>query len=410
MSTLHEHYRLLLGLDSSWLVDEVNLDLKGNQVTIRLSHSGGSLLCPECGAACSQADKAPERTWRHLDTMQFKTEIQAAVPRSCCDQCGVKTISVPWAGKHSRFTLLFEAFAIEVLEAASSVKTAAELLKLSWDAVHNILKRAVDRGLARRKVASVRHVGIDEKSFGSGQDYVSVMTDIDGHRVLEVVEDRTIEACNKLWESMPEEQRNEVKSVSLDMWSAFMTSSQQSAPQADLVHDRFHVSKHLNEAVDKVRRQENKQLLNDGDERLKGTRQLWLYNMENLDEDSYFELLTVQKSDLKTGRAWAIKENFREFWGYRTKAKAKWFFNHWYNWAIRSRIEPIKKKAKMLKKHLPGLLSYTKHRVTNSVAEGFNSRIQALKAAAKGFRNFANYRIRILFYCGKLDLKPIGSH
>lgn len=198
MNDLNQHYTALLGLDSSWKVESVDLDLPGNQVAIRVAHVGGKILCPECGEACSRHDTAPERTWRHLDTMQFKTEIRAAVPRSKCSQCGVKTIKVPWAGKHSRFTLLFEAVAIKVLQAAANVKKAAELLGLSWAAVHAIIERAVQRGLERRELEGIHHVGIDEKSFGSGQDYISLMTDLLAHRVLEVVEGRTTDACDQL--------------------------------------------------------------------------------------------------------------------------------------------------------------------------------------------------------------------
>lgn len=410
MKTLNEHYSALLGLDSSWIVESVDLDLAGKQVVIQLSHSGGGLVCPECGASCSRADTSPERTWRHLDTMQFKTEIRAAVPRSRCEKCGVKTVAVPWAGKHSRFTLLFEALAIKVLQAASSVQRAAELLGLGWDAMHSIIERAVERGLERRELEGIRHVGVDEKSFGRGHDYVSVMTDLDGHRVLEVAQERTTLACDRLWETLTEKQRTEVESVSMDMWQAFATSAAKNAPQAEIVHDKFHVSKHLNEAVDKVRRKEHRELMSEGDDQLKGTRQLWLFNQENLDDDSYFELLTAQRGDLKTGRAWAIKENFREFWNFTTSAKGAWFFSHWYAWAIRSRLEPIKKTARMLKDHLAGLLSYFKHQVTNAMSEGFNSRIQAVKSAARGFRSFKNYRLRILFYCGKLQMLPEGCH
>ena len=410
MNTLHDHYRLLLGLNDSWAVDDVDLDLSGNQVTIQLNYCGSVLKCPECSQSCSQADTAPERTWRHLDTMQFKTEIRAAVPRSRCQKCGVKTITVPWAGKHSRFTLLFEAVAIKVLLASSSIQKAAELLGLSWDCVQTIMQRAVERGLLRRKCDEVEHVGVDEKSFGKGHDYITLLTDLDGHRVLDVAPQRTKAACDELWQTMAESQRKRIKSISLDMWQPFMASSMQHAPQAELVHDRFHVSKHLNEAVDRVRRRENRSLQADGDGRLKGTRQLWLYNQENLDEDRYHELLTAQRSDLKTGRAWAIKENFRLFWSQSNRLHGKRFFEAWYSWAIRSRLDPIKKTARMLKTHSAGLFSYFSHRVTNAITEGFNSRIQSLKSAARGFRNFTNYRIRILFFCGKLNLQPELCH
>jgi len=386
------------------------LNLADEQVVIHLSHVGGSLVCQECSGACSQADRAPERTWRHLDTMQFRTELKARVPRSRCPDCGVKTITTPWSGKHSRFTLMFEAFAIEVLKACSSVKRAAKLLGLHWDSVHLIIERAVERGLDRRQLDNIEHVGMDEKSFGKGHDYVSVMTDIDNSRVLEVAPERTIEAADSLWKTLTQTQREGIASVSMDMWQAFMTSAQNNAPQAEIVHDKFHISKYLGEAVDKVRRAEHKALKEEGDETLTGSRQLWLYNMENLDDERYDRLHELQQQDLKTARAWAIKENFRWFWDYSYAGNARKFFDRWYGWARRSRLEPVKKVAGMLKNHLDGLLSYFRHRVTNATAEGFNSRIQSIKSAARGFRSFANYRLRILFYCGKLDLAPDPCH
>lgn len=410
MKDLNTHYSQLLGLDSCWDVETVDLDLVGNSVVINLAHTGGKLKCPECEGECSRKDLSPERTWRHLDTMQFKTELKARIPRSRCPECGVKTIAVPWAGKSSRFTLMFEAFGIEVLQACSSVKRAAILLGLHWDTMHLLIQRAVERGLSRRELDDIEHVGIDEKSFGRGHDYVSVLTDIDNKRVLEVALERTIEAADSLWKTLSKKQLKAVKSVSMDMWQAFMSSAQSYVPKAEIVHDKFHIAKYLGEAVDKVRRAENKVLKKDGDETLKGSRQLWLYNMENLDQDRFDKLQELQKQDLKTARAWAIKENFRWFWEYSYAGNAKKFFGHWYGWARRSQLEPVKKVALMLKKHLDGLLSYFRHRVTNATAEGFNSRIQAIKSAARGFRSFKNYRLRILFYCGKLDLMPENCH
>jgi transposase len=410
MNDLNTHYRHLLGLSDDWKVVDVDLDLSASQVIINLCHTGGKLCCPECNDGCPQADTAPKRTWRHLDTMQFTTEIRAAVPRCRCAKCGVKTIAVPWAGKHSRFTLMFEAFAIRVLQSAANVKKAALLLGLSWDAAHRIMAAAVDRGLERRETDNVAHVGVDEKSFGRGHDYVSILTDIDQSRVLEVVPERTIAACDSLWKTLTKQQLEHVQSVSMDMWQAFMSSTTKNVPNAKIVHDKFHIAKYLGEAVDKVRRSEHRELKEEGESPLTGLRQLFLYNEENLDEDSYFEVLTVQRADLKTGRAWAIKENFRHFWTYMSRGWGKRFFDQWYGWAIRSRLGPIKNVAKMLKNHLDGLLNYFDHRVTNATSEGFNSRIQSIKSAARGFRKFENYRIRILFYCGKLSLMPDMRH
>jgi transposase len=411
MSDLTEHYRQLLGLDNAWRVESVDFDPTDLRVSIHVEHIGGPLRCPECGGTCSRADTAPERVWRHLDTMQFRTEIRAAVPRCNCSQCGVKTIAVPWAGKHSRFTLLFEAFAIEVLNACSSISRAAALLKLDWDTVQLIMERAVQRGMTRRSTEGIQNVGMDEKSFGKGHDYITLLTDIDGKRVLEVVEDRTKESADKLWESLPENQRKQVRAVAMDMWTAYMTSAQQHVPEAEIVHDKFHISKYLNEAVDQVRRTENKALRLENDDRLVGSKQLWLFKPANLSRKRRKELDALKKEDLKTSRAWAIKENFRHFWSYVYTSSASDFFEGWYSWAIRSQLKPIVKVAKIFRRHVDGLLSYFRHRITNATSEGFNSRIQAIKSAARGFRDFKNYRTRILFFCGKLDLMPpLKSH
>lgn len=409
MSELTEHYRVLLGLDARWRVEQVDFSLEDKKVEIGLVHVGGGLSCPECGASCSQADLAPQREWRHLDTMQFQTVIRARLPRAKCPQCGVKTISIPWADKHSRFTLLFEAFALEVLQACSNVKRAAALLGLDWQATHSIMARAVERGLKRRSVEEVRHVGLDEKSFGQGQSYVSVMTDLDGGRVLEVVEDRTEEATDALWNSLPAVQREKVLGVAMDMWQPYLASTRKQAPKAEIVHDKFHVSKHLNEAVDQVRRRENKDLRAEGDDRLVGSKQLWLFNPQNLSHKRKKELAALKEETLKTSRAWAIKEHFRKFWDYTYATSAEDFFSDWYGWAVRSRLPAIIDKAKMLKRHLPELLSYFRQRITNALTEGFNSKIQSIKSAARGFRAFENYRTRILFYCGKLQLAPEGT-
>jgi transposase len=315
----------------------------------------------------------------------------------------VKTTAVPWAGKHSRFTLL-EAFAVKVLTACSSVKRAAELLKLDWDTVHSIMSRAVDRGLRRRSVEEVKHVGMDEKSFLSGHNYFSVLTDLNESRVLEVVPGRTEESATELWKSLPESQRKQIKAIAMDMWPAFIQAAEQMVPKADIVFDKFHVSKHLNEAVDTVRRQEQKRLLQEDDSSLTGTRQLWLYAPRNLSEGQQSRFEQVKLSDLKTAKAWAIKENFRVFWTYHNTYGARQFFKRWFGWAARCQPTPVTKVTKMIHRHLEKLLTYCRHKITNAVSEGLNSRVQSIKSAARGFRQFANYRTQILLYCGKLDL------
>jgi transposase len=407
-SELQKHYAMLLGVGSPWEVKNVELKLQEKKVEIELGWQWGQgAKCPECGRACAIHDSAPERTWRHLDTMQFATLIRARTPRSDCPEHGVKTMAVPWAQPQGRFTLLFERFAIEVLQASASVSQACELLGVGWETAHEIMRRAVERGLERRQLEGLQHLGMDEKSFGRGQSYITLLTDLEQSRVLDVVEDRTAEAAEQLWQTLTPEQKQAVEAVAVDMWEPFIQTIQTELPEADIVHDKFHVSKYLGEAVDKVRRQEHKELMAQGDETLKGTRQLWLYNPQNFSENQRSEFGLLKDLQLKVARAWAAKELFSKFWEYQEEGWARRFFKGWYGWVSRSRLKPLVEVAGMLKRHLENLLTYLKHRITNAVTEGLNSKIQSIKAAARGFRSFKNYRIRILFFCGKLDLYPL---
>ena len=274
------------------------------------------------------------------------------------------------------------------------------------------MERAVERGMDRRVLDKLETVGMDEKSFLRGQSYASILYDLDTNntRVLDMMEGRDAETAEFLWETLPETVREKIQALCLDMSGIYKDVADVMVPQATVVHDRFHVSKHLNEAVDKVRRREAKTLAADNDDRLKRTRQLFLFNPENLPANRVAEFDALKKSDLKTARAWAIKESFRAFWQCRTVQEAEGVFNKWYAWATRCRLHEIKAVAKMLKRHLQGLLNFVLFPITNSVAEGFNSKIQAIKADARGFRNFLNYRTRILFFCGKLDLFPSITH
>jgi transposase len=407
-SELQRHYAQLLGIGSPWEVKTVELKLVEKKVEIELVWQwGAAAKCPECGRECSIHDCAPERTWRHLDTMQFTTLIRARTPRSDCPEHGVKTMSVPWAAPQGRFTLLFERFAVEVLLASASVSQACELLGISWDTAQEIMRRAVQRGLERRQLDDLKHLGMDEKSFKRGQSYITLLTDLDQSRVLDVMEERTAEAAGQLWETLSPEQKQAVEAVAVDMWEPFIQTIRQQVPQADIVHDKFHVSKYLGEAVDKVRRQEHKELMAQGDETLKGTRQLWLYNPQNFSPDQTEQFSALKDLQLKVARAWAAKELFSKFWNYQEEGWARRFFRDWFGWVSRSRLKPMVDVAQMLKRHLDNLLTYLKHHITNAVTEGLNSKIQSLKSAARGFRSFRNYRIRILFFCGKLNLYPL---
>ena len=400
-----ELYQMLLGLTPPWEVSAVNIapasaDRPLGEIAVEVAwRSQTPLVCPSCGQGVARYDSRPRR-WRHLNTMQWKTFITADVPRVNCPTCGVKQVRVAWAEDASRFTELFEAFAVQVLKAVRSKVQAQGLTALSWDQVDRIMERAVARGLDRRSLEGLRYVGLDEKSFGKGHDYVSVLHDVVQRRVLDVVPERTREATDTLWATVPEAQRQGLKAVAMDMWEPYLEATREAAPQALIVHDKFHAARELNKAVDLVRRKEHRELKAQGEETLTKTRYLWLKNPKHFTERQRSHFAALQLDTLKVGRAWAIKEAFAPFWNYHYTGSARKFFDRWYFWATHSRLLPIIQAAKTLKRHLPGLLAYTKHRITNATAEGTNGKIQLIKANAQGLS-----QLRPIPHCHPLPLR-----
>ena len=406
-------YEQLLGLSKPWSVDRVDLELEDNRITVHVECDKGTVWGdPETGQDRAHIHGWVERTWRHLDTCQFETRIVAKVPRLKFKSGRVEDAAVPWAERYSRITVMMEAFVVRLLQAAANVKRVTTLVKLDWHTVNAVMRRAVERGLERRSEEPVPYVGLDEKSFLRGHNYASVLTDITGSRVLEVQPGRKLEDAKKVLSCLSPAQREGVRAVAIDMWPGYMSAAREMLGNADIVHDKFHVAKYLNEAVDQVRRKEHKRLLWKGDSTLTGSKYAWLKGLPDKRCAEAVAFRHLYHANLQTSRAWALKESFAAFWDYRYPKAAQNFFDSWSTRAMRSRIEPIKIVTKMLRRHNDGLINYIKHRITNAAAEGFNSSIQAIKANARGFRSFANYRIRILFYCGKLDLRPanVRSH
>ncbi len=405
---LNSHYHQLLGLSKPWEIESVQVSISNTEVAIAVCHpKGNRVSCPECNKLVPIYDYREKRTWRHLDTMQFKTLITSKTPRSNCKDCGVKTINTPWANKSSGFTLLFEYFAISVIECAANISSASKLLNLNWHQVQSIMASAVERGLLKRDaIDNLKYIGIDEKSFLKRHVYVSNLYDLDNSRVLDVVEGRKKESAVTLFKTIPKNHRKDIKAIAMDMWPAYMSAAREIFPIADIVHDKYHICSYLTGAVDKERKKEHSQLLKSGNKHLTKTKYLWLKNKNNWTGKEKMKFNELKKITLKVSRAWAIKEMFQEFWNYSYIASAKKFFKKWYFWATHSKLESIIKVARTLKKHLLGLIMYIKHRITNAVAEGLNSKIQNIKANARGFRNFNNYRTSILFFCGKLNLYP----
>lgn len=407
---ISQHYQLLLGLGEEWRVSRVALDIPGRKIDIYLEYNERSSPCPVCGALVGLHDRQDERTWRHLDTMQFETLIHARTPRCKCPEHGVKVIDLPWTAKRSHFTLLFEAFAIEVIRAARSIKDAQRLLRLSWFQTRAIMSAAVRRGVARRDGGEISFIGLDEKSFLHGmrpESFACVMTDLDNGRVLDVSRGRNEEGAKALIDkALTLVQQWMVCGVAMDMSAPFGKAVRDCLVNADVVYDKFHIKQHLNDGVDQVRRRENAILLRRNDRSLVKSRHLWLKGFEHLSDESRQRLKGCLAGAMKTGAAWGLKEGFEYFWKSRDRNYAAAFFEFWYGKVMDSGLGPMIKIAKMFKRHLSGLLAWFDSRINNAMTEGYNGKIQSLITTSRGFRNFENFRTVTLFYCGKLDMAP----
>jgi transposase len=385
-----ELYAKLLGIITPWGVEGVELDMKAREVVVRVDVvDDAALRCPTCLESCSRYDTR-ERRWRHLDTMQMKTILVAKVPRVKCEAHGVHQVPVPWSEPNSRFTAMFEALVIDWLKEAST-SGVARLLGLSWDEVDGIMQRAVTRGLVRRGPVLAPRIGVDETSFAKRHEYVTVVNDLDQRRVLYVADGRGKDSLRGFYDQFSHEALEQVKVVAMDMHAPFIIATHEAVPRAEskIAFDKFHVAKHLGDAVDQVRRAESKQLRLVGDDCLVGTRYAWLSNPEEMPEQKWDEFESLRTSTLRTARAWALKEEAMSLWSPRLGGFARAAWSSWYAWAIRSRLEPMKRVARMVKGHLAGILVAIRQRVSNAKAEGTNSVIQAVKYRARGFRNRA---------------------
>jgi transposase len=400
-------YARILGVERPWQVTDVELRLAAGEVEVKVEYAAAEATsCPECGVAAVRYDSRVRR-WRHLPTCQYKTILAAEVPRVRCPEHGVKTLAVPWSEPGSGFTALFEALVIDWLREAS-IQAVARRLDLTWDEVDGVMQRAVRRGLARRRLAVPRRLGVDETSFQKRHEYVTVVADVDRGVVQHVADGRGKEALAAYYDSFTEEELAGIQTVAMDMWGPYIAATLAALPDAasKIAFDKFHVAMHLGSAVDRVRREESRALREQGDDTLTGTKHLWLYHPDRLPEKAAARFDLLVRKALKTSRAWMLKELAMEMWEQPDRQAARQIFDAWYAWAIRSRLAPIKRVAQMIKRHLEGVLNAIVTAVTNARLEGINTMIQGLKRSARGFRNRHRFRNAIYFHLGGLDLYP----
>jgi len=394
-------FQMALGLTPPWQVSAIEFDPIAKRLDIRLDFPRGSTFsCPECKRAGLKAFDTAEKTWRHLNFFQHEAYLTARVPRTKCDKCGTHLVDVPWARSESGFTLLFEAM-IMVLAKNMPVKTIASFVNEHDTRLWRVLHHYVDDAREKDDHSQVKQVGMDETSRRRGHNYVSLFVDLDSPRVLFATEGKDSSTVKRFKQDLVDDggDPSAIEEMCCDMSPAFISGVEKQFPEAQLTFDKFHVMKILNDAVDQVRREE----INDRPE-LKGTRYLWLKNQVNLKESQsdLLDKLTIKKLNLKTSRAYHIRLNFQEMY-LQPAREAAAFLKRWYFWATHSRLEPIIKAAKTIKRHWNGVLRWFTSKINNGILEGINSLIQAAKARARGYRTKRNLKAMIYLIAGKLD-------
>jgi transposase len=302
---------------------------------------------------------------------------------------------------------MFEALAIEVLQAAN-VKRAAELLRLTWDEAWGVMSRAVDRGLAAKADGAPRLIGVDEKAIAKGHRYMTLVCDLESSTVEYIGEERTQASLAAYYAGLAPAQRGAIEAISMDMWEPYVKATVAGIDGAKdkIVFDRFHIMQNVLRALDLVRRAENRDLRAGGDCTLARTKYLWLRSQENVPAVHADHFSLLRSMNLKTARAWAMKESLRQLWSEASYANALAFWKKWYFWATHSKLKPMIQVAKTINRHVHNVLTYFVHHITNAVAEGLNSKIGTVQKRACGFRNRDHFKIAVYFHCGGLNLLP----
>jgi transposase len=396
-------FQMALGLFPPWLVERCKFDPEEKRLDIYIDFSrGGEFACPECGRQGCKAHDTLNKVWRHLNFFEHVTYLHVRTPRVECPDCGVKLVPVPWAREGSGFTLLFEAF-IMTMAKEMPVKAIARIVGEHDTRIWRVLQHYVERARSEQDYSRVSKVGMDETSSKRGHNYVSVFVDMDKSKVIFVTPGKDAATVSEFKEDLEAHggAAENIKQACCDMSPAYIRGIEDTFDNAAITFDKFHILKVINEAVDEVRRLEQKTR-----PELKKTRYAWLKNPRNLKakQQAVIETLTLPKLKLKTAKAYQIKLTFQELYD-QPKDKAGEFLKRWYFWATHSRLQPIIEAARTIKRHWEGVLAWFDSGITNGVLEGINSLIQAAKAKARGYRSTRNLITIVYLIAGKLNLE-----
>ena len=401
-------FEAALGVSPPWQVTGADFDLAAKTLTIRVDFIAGSRFALAGVEGQHPVHDTVAKRYRHLNFFQHECVLEVRIPRVKLPDGSVRQVDPPWAGKHSGFTLLFEALVLLLCQ-QMTFAAAARLVGVSRHRVAALCERYVELALAQTDLSAVRELAIDETSRARGHDYITLAADATERRVIAVAEGRGADSIAQLTTELqsrhcPAEQ---ITSVSIDMSPAFIRGCAEHLPNARVTFDKFHVIGHANAAVDRMRRIEQR-----SDKSLKGMRWSLLKNRASLKPEAAADLyaLIARMATVRTARAWVYKEQLREILQRKQINVARDMLKHWCTCVMRSKVEPMKEVAAMVRRHLEGIVAWAQTRQTNGFLEALNGLFQAAKRRARGFTRFTTIRTVIFLIAGKLDFAVINPH
>jgi len=348
-----------------------------------------------------------KKTWRHLNFFEHECYLHARVPRVRLPNGKTKLIKTPWEGLSNGFTLLFEALLLQLCQAMPVNKVAA-ITKTSDDKLWSMCERYIENTREYENFEDIDAIGMDETSRAKGHEYITLFVDLKKRRTMFITEGKDNTTVKRFKDDFIEHNGdvNTIKNVSCDMSPAFIKGVKENLPNAEITFDKFHILKIINEAVNSVRKQEVTT-----NNILKGTKYIWLKNYNNLTQKQkeQLESLTMSNMNIKTIRAYNIRQSFQDIYQATTQEEFTTYLNKWYYWATHSRLEPMVKAAKTVKRHWDGIVKWYESKINNGILEGLNSIIQAAKSKARGYKTFKNYKIIVYLLTGKLDFSLVNS-
>ena len=393
-------FKLALNLQDPWYIKSIEFSSAEKQLDIHIDFAAGSRFeCSNCKSPNHSIHDTKERVWRHLNFFQFKTYIHARVPRTKCEKCGtIRLIDVPWARRSVGFTLLMDSL-ILILSQNMPINAVAEIIDEHDTRIWRVLSYYIPESRSKEDCSQVKIVGVDETSCAKFHKYISLFVDLDRNKVLYVCEGKDANAISSFKKDLKNHNGapDNIEMFCSDMSPAFISGITDQFPGASLTFDKFHVMKMLNEAVDQVRREEQRH-----NAELKKTRYMWLKNPNDLSIAEKEKLGSLRDMNLMTSKAYNFKLSLKDFWTFNDKLLADDFLKKWYFWATHSQIEPIIEAAKTIKSHWNGIINYAETKISNGVLEGMNSMVQSAKSSARGFRTTKNLILIIYLRLGKL--------